>query len=164
MGFEIERKFLVRGSEWQQIASKYTEIRQAYLSLGGKSSVRVRISDNHTATLTVKSRPAELRRLELEYPIPTLEAEALIVLREGSVVEKVRYLLPWNDLAWEIDVFSGENFGVVLAEIELRNERQPIDLPPWIGKEVTGQQQYYNGFLAQRPFSSWSHPDSIRQC
>jgi adenylate cyclase len=164
MGFEIERKFLVRGSEWQQIASKYTEIRQAYLSLGGKSSVRVRISDNHTATLTVKSRPAELRRLELEYPIPTLEAEALIVLRQGSIVEKVRYLLPWNDLAWEIDVFSGENLGLVLAEIELRNEHQPIELPPWIGKEVTGQQQYYNGFLAQRPFSSWSHPDSIRQC
>ena len=67
MGFEIERKFLVRGGEWQQIATKYTEIRQAYLSVGGKSSVRVRISDNRTATLTVKSRPAELRRLELEY-------------------------------------------------------------------------------------------------
>jgi adenylate cyclase len=150
--------------KWQQIATKYTDIRQAYLALGGKSSVRVRISDNRTATLTVKSRPAELRRLELEYPIPTLEAEALIVLREGSLVEKVRYLLPWNDLAWEIDVFSGENFGLVLAEIELRNEHQPIELPPWIGKEVTGQRQFYNGFLAQRPFSSWSHSDSIRQC
>ena len=93
-----------------------------------------------------------------------MEAEALIVLRQGSIVEKVRYLLPWNDVAWEIDVFSGENLGLVLAEIELRSEQQPIELPPWIGKEVTGQQQYYNGFLAQRPFSSWSHPDSIRQC
>jgi adenylate cyclase len=164
MGFEIERKFLVRGGEWQQIATKCTEIRQAYLSVDGKSSVRVRISDNRTATLTVKSRPAELRRLELEYPIPTLEAEALIVLRQGSIVEKVRYLLPWNDVAWEIDVFSGENLGLVLAEIELRSEQQPIELPPWIGKEVTGQQKYYNGFLAQRPFSSWSRPHSIRQC
>jgi adenylate cyclase len=100
MGFEIERKFLVRGGEWQQIATKYTEIRQAYLSVGGKSSVRVRISDNRTATLTVKSRPAELRRLELEYPIPTLEAEALIVLRQGSIVEKVRYLLPVPSGTW----------------------------------------------------------------
>jgi len=153
MSFEIERKFLVRSNDWRQIATKHTDIRQAYLALGGKSSVR-------TATLTVKSRPVELRRLELEYAIPTLEAEALFLLRQGSIIEKVRYLLPCGDLAWEVDVFSGENLGLVLAEIELRSEQQHIELPPWIGKEVTGQQQYYNGFLAQRPFSSWSHPDS----
>ena len=78
MNFEIERKFLVRGDGWRQHAAKQCDIRQAYLTLGGKASVRVRICDNRTATLTVKSRPVELRRLELEYPIPILEAEALI--------------------------------------------------------------------------------------
>jgi adenylate cyclase len=138
----------------------HTDIRQAYLALGNKASVRVRISDNSTATLAVKSRPAKLRRLELEYSVPTLEAEALIALREGSVVQKRRYWLPCGDLTWEVDVFSGENLGLVIAEIELRHEHQHIDLPPWIGEEVTGQPQYSNGFLAQRPFSSWPHHGS----
>lgn len=97
MSFEVERRFLVRCDDWRQITAKHTDIRQAYLALGDKASVRVRISNNSTATLTVKSRPAKLRRLELEYAIPTIEAEALMVLREGSVVEKVRYLLPYGD-------------------------------------------------------------------
>jgi len=159
MSFEIERKFLVRGDDWQQLATKGCGIRQAYLTLGGKASVRVRICDNCTATLTVKSRPVELRRLELEYPIPILEAEALMLLRQGSVVEKVRYRLPWGELAWEIDVFSGENAGLVIAEIELRNESQHVEMPAWIGEEVTGMSKYYNSFLVQQPFRSWSESD-----
>ena len=85
MSFEIERKFLVRNNDWRQHAAKHCDIRQAYLTIGGKASVRVRIRDNSTATLTVKSRPVELRRLELEYPIPMLEAEALMPLRQGSI-------------------------------------------------------------------------------
>jgi adenylate cyclase len=94
MHFEIERRFLVSGNGWRHLVAKYTDIRQAYLTVGNKASVRVRISDNSTATLTVKSRPAKLRRVELEYTIPILESEALIALREGSVVEKRRYQLP----------------------------------------------------------------------
>src|SRR6516164_11680746 len=117
MSFEIERKLLVRNNDWQQLATKHCNIRQAYLTIGGKASVRVRICDNRTATLTVKSRPVELRRLELEYPIPILEAEALIPLGQGTVVEKARYRLPWGELASEIDVFSGENAGLIIAEI-----------------------------------------------
>jgi adenylate cyclase len=162
MGFEIERRFLVHGNGWRHLAAQHTDIRQAYLTPGNKASVRVRISDSSTATLTVKSRPAKLRRLELEYAIPVLEAEALIALREGSVVEKRRYQVPCcGDLTWEVDVFSGENLGLVIAEIELRHEHQHIDLPPWIGLEVTGRPPYYNGCLAQRPFSSW--PSEVRE-
>jgi adenylate cyclase len=161
MHLEIERRFLVRGTGWRQMEVNRTTIRQAYLALRSKASVRVRISNNNAATLTVKSRPAELRRLELEYPIPTLEAEALIVLRQGSLVEKVRHHVPCGDLSWEVDVFSGENRGLVIAEIELQHERQRIDLPHWIGEEVTGQPQYYNGSLAQRPFSTWSQGGSL---
>jgi adenylate cyclase len=160
MGFEIERRFLVHGNHWRQSAAGQTTIRQAYLGPGNKASVRVRISDNSTATLTVKSWPPKLRRLELEYAIPTLEAEALIALREGSVIEKTRYQLPHGDLTWEVDVFSGENLGLVIAEIELRHECQHVDLPPWIGLEVTGRPHYSNGFLAQRPFSSWPFEES----
>jgi adenylate cyclase len=117
--FEIERRFLVRGNGWRDLAAKHTDIRQAYLTVGNKASVRVRISDNSAATLTVKSRPPKLRRLELEYGIPIYEAEALIALREGAVVEKRRYQLPCGDISWEVDVFSGENLGLVIAEITL---------------------------------------------
>jgi len=88
MPFETERKFLVRGEEWRTIATKRIRIRQAYLASDGKASVRIRIKNGREATLTVKSRTAERRRLELEYPVPLLEAEALIALRRGSIVEK----------------------------------------------------------------------------
>jgi adenylate cyclase len=154
--FEVERRFLVRGNEWRQIEAGRTVIRQAYLALRKRASVRVRISNHNMATLTVKSRPAKVRRLELEYTIPIGEAEALMVLRKGSVIEKVRRHVPHGDLTWDVDVFSGENQGLVIAEIELRHENQRIDLPPWIGQEVTGQPQYSNGSLAQRPFCTWS--------
>jgi adenylate cyclase len=160
MSFEIERKFLVRGDDWQELATSRASIRQAYLSSNGKASIRVRIKGEGAATLSIKSRPVDLRRLELEYPIPVLEAEALMQLRHGSIIEKVRHVVPWGDLAWEVDVFSGENLGLVIAEIELRYEHQHVELPPWIGPEVTGQPQYYNSSLVQRPFCSWSHRDA----
>ena len=156
MTVEIERKFLVCRNDWQQLATRQIFIRQAYLSSNDKSSIRVRIKDGSTATLSVKSRPTELRRLELEYTIPILEAEALIALRQGAVIEKVRHVVPWADLAWEVDVFSGDNAGLIIAEIELRDERQQFDLPSWIGAEVTGQSQYYNSTLVQRPFGIWT--------
>jgi adenylate cyclase len=160
MSFEIERKFLVHGDDWQRLATGRSSIRQAYLSSNGKASIRVRIKGDGTATLSIKSRPVDLRRLELEYAIPTLEAEALMQLRQGSVIEKVRYVIPHGELAWEVDVFEGDNLGLVIAEIELRHERQQIELPPWIGTEVTGQQQYYNSALVQRPFCSWSQRET----
>src|SRR5262245_50782611 len=159
MSFEIKRKFLVRGNEWEKLATRRTSLRQAYLACNGKASIRIRIKDDGAATLTVKSRPADLRRLELEYDIPVLEAQALIKLRH-SIIEKVRYVIPCGDLAWEVDVFSGDNYGLVIAEIELRDEHQHVELPPWIGAEITGQPQYYNSSLVQRPFCSWSRPEA----
>ncbi len=126
----------------------------------GKASIRIRIKDDGAATLTVKSRPADLRRLELEYDIPVLEAEALIKLRHGSVIEKVRHVIPCGDLAWEVDVFSGDNYGLIIAEIELRHEHQHVELPPWIGAEITGQPQYYNTSLAERPYCTWSRQEA----
>jgi adenylate cyclase len=157
MNFEIERKFLTRIDEWRGFVTARIDIRQAYLEVNAKASIRVRIRDNSSATLTIKSRPSTLRRLELEYPIPVVQAEALIQLRQGIVIEKVRHLVPWGALAWEIDVFSGENLGLVVAEIELPKEHHPIELPSWIGVEVTGQGHYYNSTLAQRPFSFWEN-------
>src|SRR5258707_15722057 len=124
MSFEIERKFLVRGNGWEKLATRRISLRQAYLACNGKVSIRIRIKDDCAATPTVKSRPADLRRLELEYDIPGLEAEALIKLRQGSVIEKARHVVPWGDLAWEVDVFSGVNYGFVIAQIEWQDECQ----------------------------------------
>jgi adenylate cyclase len=156
MPFEIERKFLVRGEAWRELATKRVRIRQAYLASDGRASIRVRIKDDRDAALTIKSRTPERRRLEFEYRVPTLEAEALIALRRGSVIEKHRYLVPHGGETWEVDVFEGENAGLIVAELELRDENQRIDLPPWVGREVTGQAAYYNSSLALHPFASWS--------
>ena len=159
MGFEIERKFLVRGDDWRKLAKRQVKIRQAYLASNSKNSIRVRITDDKTATLTVKSKPSSLRRLELEYPVPLLEAEAMMPLRNGAVIEKIRHVIPWDDLEWEIDVFLGSNAGLIIAEIELRNEHQHVRIPDWIGREITGQLRYYNSALVTQPFCEWAQED-----
>ena len=159
MNVEIERKFLVRNDDWRKFAVSSSDIRQAYLDSNPKVSIRVRIRDNSRATLTLKSSPSALRRLELEYPIPTFEAEALMPLRQGMIVEKTRHIIPCDDLTWEVDEFIGANEGLVIAEIELPNEHHPVERPAWIGPEVTGQRQYYNGSLAMHPFCQWAHAD-----
>jgi adenylate cyclase len=161
MPFEIERKFLVRSDTWRSLATGRYHIRQAYLASQGKASIRVRIRDSDGAALTIKSRTPERRRLELEYPIPVLEAEALTALRQGSVIEKDRYIVPHSAKTWEVDVFAGENAGLVIAEIELRDENERVILPPWAGVEVTGQAPYYNSSLAVHPFASWPHEKKV---
>src|SRR5437879_13387655 len=117
MSFEIERKFLVRGNGWEKLATRRISLRQAYLACNGKVSIRIPIKDDGAATLTVKSRPADQRRLELEYDIPVLEAEALIKLRHGSVIEKVRHVIPCGDDAWEAAVFRHASCGLRSGEI-----------------------------------------------
>jgi adenylate cyclase len=155
MSFEIERKFLVKGEAWEPLVVARTRIRQAYLTVEGAVSMRVRIKDEKAALLTIKSRGAGPRRLELEYPIPVTDAEALIARRRGSVIEKTRHDIPWGGLTWEVDVFGGENTGLVLAEVELEDELESFDLPPWAGVEVTHLRRFYNGDLALRPFRDW---------
>ena len=156
MAVEIERKFLVRDDGWQKLVAERAHIRQAYLALGGKATIRVRVKDDRAARLTIKSRGAKLRRLELEYPIPVADAEALIALRRGAVIEKVRHIVPYGGATWEIDVFAGENAGLIIAEVELPHEDYRLELPPWIGREVTGRAEYYNSSLVARPYANWA--------
>jgi adenylate cyclase len=155
MAVEIERKFLVRGEAWRSLASSEASIRQAYLASGDRSTTRVRITNEAHATVTIKSKRAELRRLEIEYPISVLDAEALLTLRQSGLIEKIRYTIPWRQHVWEVDVFSGDSAGLVIAEIELLHEDEPFDLPLWLGIEITGQSQYYNGSLARHPYRHW---------
>jgi len=162
MGFEIERKFLVHGEDWRRYVTAHAAIQQGYLALEDRSSTRVRITDGRRATVTIKSRGAELRRLEVECAISVPDAEALLALRQSGLIEKVRSNVVWQGSTWEVDVFAGENVGLVIAEIELTHERDPFARPPWLGAEVTGQSQYYNGSLARRPYSEWSMTPSGR--
>jgi adenylate cyclase len=155
MGIEIERKFLVRGEGWRSMATGQAYIRQAYLASGERSTTRVRVRNGSDATLTIKSKRSELRRLEIECPISVLDAEALVSLRQSGLIEKTRFTVPLGQHRWEIDVFGGDNAGLVIAEIELRHEDDSFERPSWLGAEVTGQSQYYNGSLARRPFREW---------
>src|SRR5262249_22534668 len=160
MAFEIERKYLVSNAEWHRLTTGRARIRQAYLPTEAGLSLRVRVKNDDYATLTMKSRERQLRRLEFEYTIQTADTARLMALRRGSVIGKVRHTLPWHGLMWEVDVFSGENAGLVIAEIELRHEHQHFAFPRWLAEEVTGQPRYYNRSLAQHPFCSWrqAHP------
>jgi adenylate cyclase len=156
MAVEIERKFFVRNEAWRGLVTAEAKIRQAYLASDERSSTRVRIKNGSDATVTIKSKRAEMRRLEIEYPISVLDAETLLSLRHSGLIEKTRFIVPWREHRWEVDVFSGDNDGLVIAEIELRHEDEAFDRPPWLGIEITGQSQYYNGSLARRPFRQWA--------
>lgn len=158
MGTEIERKFIVIGDAWTAHVRDVVRIRQAYVAIGDATSVRVRIADNGSAWLTIKSAEAGHSRREFEYPIPVQDAEALFEMRIGAVVSKTRHRVPAGALIWEIDVFDGENTGLVIAEIELPAADQPLNLPSWIGPEVTGERRYYNADLALVPYTRWAEP------
>src|SRR5262244_2343535 len=101
MPVEIERKFLVRGEAWRSVTTSEASIRQVYLASGERSTTRVRIKNGTEATVTIKSKRAELRRLEVEYPITILDAEALMSLRYSGLIEKTRFTVPWQGHDWE---------------------------------------------------------------
>lgn len=149
MSKEIERKFLVRSSEYRDLAIRKKEMMQGYLSLDPDATVRVRIVDEE-AFITVKSRNKGAVRNEWEYSIPVDEGtEMLKTCCKSRLIEKTRYIVEAGDgLKWEIDEFHGSLDGLVIAEIELPEEDYPVILPEFVGKEVTGDPRYYNSSLA----------------
>ena len=155
MGIEIERKFLVVNDSWREAASPGIPIKQGYL-LGGKhASVRVRLQGDR-ANLNIKSATLGVRRQEFEYAIPLDDAEVLLAtLCHRPLIEKVRYLVPYVDKQWEIDVFEGDNAGLVVAELELQDETENYVRPPWLGEEVSHDPRYYNTSLSQHPYKDW---------
>lgn len=160
MAYEIERKFLVLDERWRASALPPLFIRQGYLTHNGSISLRVRIVDQQEATLTLKSPVARIRRLEFEYPVPLADGVTMLDLREGGLIEKLRYRLPWGGLVWEIDVFQGENQGLVIAEIELPHEDTAFDKPDWLGREITSERRYSNASLVKAPFQKW--PEALK--
>lgn len=149
MALEIERKFLVEGDGYKAAASRSMRIMQGYLSLRAESTVRVRIRDRE-AFLTIKGLTTGCVRHEFEYAIPLADAELMLTqMAEGTVIHKTRYLVPFGGLTWEVDEFHSPHPGLVVAEVELANPDQPVELPSWAGREVTDDPRYYNSSLAQ---------------
>ena len=154
MGKEIERKFLVQGEAWRSLAEG-SVYRQGYLSTEKERVVRVRTIGNE-GFLTIKGITVGSTRLEYEYPIPVADAnEMLDKLCERPLIEKTRYKIESGGHTWEIDEFGGENQGLVVAEVELSAESEAVDLPDWIGEEVTADPRYFNSNLIAHPFSTW---------
>lgn len=156
MAIEIERKFLLKNQQWRDVAGEGCLIRQGYLSDQPERTVRVRLSGEQ-AWLTIKGKTQGIARLELEYPIPVIEAMQLLdQLCLTPLIEKYRYRILQGTLVWEIDEFLGENAGLVVAEIELTAADQHFDRPDWLGDEVSDDSRYFNSALIRQPFSSWS--------
>ena len=155
MATEIERKFLVSGDQWRSVAVAQT-IRQGYIWTDHGRSLRVRIAGPR-AFLTLKSARKGFSRHEYEYEIPLSDAcEMLNSMCNGRLIEKTRYTVVAGGRTWVIDAFDGDNRGLIVAEIELENEEEAIDLPEWAGREVTSDPRYLNVNLVSRPYCLWS--------
>lgn len=154
MGVEIERKFLTSSESWREgaVGIRYT---QGYLCREHGRTVRVRIA-GEKAFLTIKGASKGFSRPEFEYPIPAEDARAMLSLCDGPLIDKTRHRIPHAGHVWEVDVFHGENDGLIVAEVELRSADEVVDLPAWIGTEVTGDRKYDNSALSIRPYSSWT--------
>jgi CYTH domain-containing protein/SAM-dependent methyltransferase len=157
MPTEIERKFLVKDlSAALGATDGGTVMRQGYLSVEPARTVRVRRAGGR-GFVTFKGLSRGASRPEYEYEVPPNEADAMLdELALRPLVEKVRHRIDHGSLTWEVDVFSGDNDGLVVAEVELPSEDFPVALPPWVGEEVTDDPRYLNANLVARPFRTWS--------
>lgn len=155
MGIEIERKFLVDKTLWQQQRKPDGIVmRQGYIVNQQSKTVRLRIA-GQKAYLTFKSGTTGISRAEYEYEIPVTEAAELYDTFIESGLAKTRYNINYEDKLWEVDVFEGKNEGLIVAEIELDSEDKQFELPPWVAEEVSHDERYYNSALSVNPYKSW---------
>ncbi len=156
MALEIERKFLVLDDSYKHEAFSSSHIRQGYINSERGRTVRIRIKDD-CAYLTIKgpSLDGGLSRYEFEQEIPFADAQKLLTLCEPGLIDKTRWLVKSGVHTFEVDEFHGDNEGLVIAEVELRNVSEVPIIPHFIGKEVTGDHRYYNSQLRRCPYRSW---------
>jgi CYTH domain-containing protein len=155
MGLEIERKFLIDKS-FNPESYKAYKIRQGYFQVDDQKVTRIRTyGDKAYLTLKAKLDQQFKVRKEFEYEIPYDEAEALLKLCQDHIIEKTRYLVPFQNKFWEVDIFHGLNKGLFVAEIELSDENEEVELPSWIKLEVTEDPKYINSYLSKHPFTLW---------
>ncbi|MDK2771018.1 MAG: CYTH domain-containing protein [Flavobacterium sp.] len=151
---EIERKFLVNNNSFLDDFSRSNRIVQGYLSSHPERTVRVRIKGEN-GYLTIKGKSEGFSRYEWEKEIDALEADKLLQLCEPGIIDKIRYDVIVGTHVYEVDVFYGENEGLILAEIELQSENETFEKPEWLGKEVTEDIKYYNSYLSKHPYKTW---------
>jgi adenylate cyclase len=155
MATEIEHKFLLVNEDWRALVTHSAVFKQGYLNSDQTSSVRVRIAGNK-AWLNIKSATIGTHRKEFEYEIPVIDAEDMIAeLCHKPLIEKTRHFVNDGQHVWEIDEFSGENQGLIVAEIELSEIGEAFNKPAWLGEEVTHDVRYYNNNLSRHPYSAW---------
>ncbi|OGR12413.1 MAG: adenylate cyclase [Desulfobacterales bacterium RIFOXYA12_FULL_46_15] len=155
MGVEIERKFLLKGDRWRSLGHPVRYC-QGYLNRSKERTVRVRM-EGEKGYLAIKGISRGVKRIEYEYEIPEADCRAMLNgLVEKPVIEKNRTRIEYKGMVFEIDEFFGENQGLIIAEVELESEDQTIELPDWIGREVTHDPRYYNSNLVLYPYTKWS--------
>ncbi len=156
LNIEIERKFLVLNDDFKKESTRQIRIEQGYISSASGRTVRVRIKDDKgILTIKGKSQHSGLSRLEWETEIPLGEAEQLLQLCDKGKIEKIRYEIPVGKHIFEVDVFSGDNEGLIIAEVELDFEEQAYEKPHWLGSEVTTEIKYSNSRLVSNPYKYW---------
>ncbi|MDO6491197.1 MULTISPECIES: CYTH domain-containing protein [unclassified Cellulophaga] len=154
---EIERKFLVKSDAFKAEAISKKRIVQGFLNTDPERTVRVRIKgDDGFLTIKGKSNSTGTSRFEWEKQIPVKEAEALLKLCEEGVIDKIRYNVTVANHLYEVDEFFSDNQGLIIAEVELKDEDEEFVKPNWLGEEVTGDIKYYNSQLSKNPFKNWS--------
>ena len=153
MNIEIERKFLVDKHNLP-LPDSYKSITQAYLMFNNNQVLRVRKTDSQYQ-LGYKIKKTNIHRLEFEYDIPSEDGERLISLSPYYIIEKDRYFINIGKHVWEIDVFKDLNKSLIVAEVELNNETEEIDIPHWIGEEISNDDRYLNFNLSKKPYSLW---------
>ncbi|MFO7883482.1 MAG: CYTH domain-containing protein [Desulfobacteraceae bacterium] len=157
MAIETEKKFLLRSDLWRQKAFKAEFITQGYLKNDKTGVVRIRTAGSK-GYITVKGITCRASRLEYEYEIPLNDAQDMLnLLCAPPLVEKKRHFIKHKDFQWTVDEFSGENNGLILAEIELETKDQPFEKPEWLGREVTEDPRYFNSNLIEYPYGKWPH-------
>lgn len=155
MGIEIERKFLVKKENWNELEKPRGEnFRQGYLLTDPKKTIRVRQTSDK-GFLTIKGISVGATRAEYEYEIPFVEAQELLDQFAVSELSKIRYKISVDHHIWEVDVFLGENEGLIVAEIELKTEDESFKIPDWIAQEVTAEEKYFNSNLTLNPYKNW---------
>ena len=159
MAIEIERKFQVINDRWRAAVRSSTLLRQGYLANTARASIRVRLAGDE-AWLSVKAMTPGRARAEYEAAIAVADAQEMLGLCEGPLIEKWRHIVVHDGSRWEIDEFLGENAGLVIAELELESEAQQFARPDWLGAEVTHEERYYNFRLSQQPYRQW--PENLR--
>lgn len=155
MGMEIERKFLVASDAWRAGAERGRRMTQGYLSRGDRVSVRIRVAGEE-AWFNIKQAVSLTVRREYEYAMPLADARELLEEAcEGALVDKTRYHVHHEAHLWEVDVFHGDNEGLLVAEVELQAEDEHFARPAWLGEDVSEDPRYLNQCLARRPWREW---------